>query len=539
MPSFGERIRLSVKDTVMVILGPADVITVGSKATEFDEPLAYPTDSRAIIIPSQGVALFDDVLYTLQFFSSHPCDVTLGGRSMHLVWLRVGDHYMASTHYQFHQVGWTDWRVLGSGMRIKILSRKMDYETDYSTMVHELENEVRGLTAKLISTVVSPMTLTEQHLDLWSYWLAVLKHVWTEMSRDVLAAWRRLPPHLKSEERLAFVERLPRPRSVDLSAYARTGSMRVVTEVRVWERMTLERQYILQLLNDMLRRLQRIFARVPLIRDSQQFADIGHDLARLLRRLLVDSGLERMTGMPKVPTSPLAQAHPALRKVVHWHRILQMGLFPDGGEYFVGPKDINLLYEYWCYLTIVRIVVGESGGTLKVPPVASVKPDDIILPSGADYATEVQLPDGGIVQILYERRFQGLPTVAQQPDHVVRVRGRNLLLVFDAKYRFELNDRLLARYGADGPIPPIDTINGMHQYHDAIVSAVGSYERIVNRAIVLFPLPNEYYDGWINHRFFQSIRTIGVGALPLLPGGSDTYVRQEIRRVLRRTEGNT
>lgn len=528
----GELIRVSVADAVMVILGPTEIATVGSTANRVGEPFAYPIDSRATITPSHGIALFDDVAYTLQFSAARPCEVSLGGRPINLAWVAVGDRYMASARHQYHQVGWTDWRIAGSGMRIKILSRKMDYETDYRTMVYELEHKVRGLTAKLISNVVNPMFLTEQHMDLWSYWLAVLENVWDEMSRDILAAWRSLPPHLVVEERSAFLERLPRPRGSDLRTYARSGNPRIATKVRVWEPLTLERQYILRLVSDTLRRMERVFERVPAVKDQRRLVDISHDVAQLLRRLLVESGVERIVGIPKVPTSPLAQAHPAFRRVVHWHRILQMGLFPDGDGYFVGQKDINLLYEYWCYLTIVQLIVDVSGGTLKVPPVASVKPDDIVLPSGAEYATEVRLPDGGTVQILYERQFQGLPTVTQQPDHVVRVRGRNSLVVFDAKYRFELNDRLLTHYGVGGPIPPIDTINGMHQYHDAIVTTVAPYERIVNRAIVLFPLPNEHYDEWLTHRFYQSIQTVGVGALPLLPGGPDRYVRQEIRSVL-------
>ena len=240
--------------------------------------------------------------------------------------------------------------------------------------------------------------------------------------------------------------------------------------------------------------------------------------------------MERVLGEPQIPVSPMAESHSALRRVVRGHRLLQMGLFPDAGSYLVGPKDISLLYEYWCYLTIVRLVVEESHGELKVSPVVSSNPVDILLSSGKDHAAEVKLAGGRTIEILYERQFHSLPTVTQKPDHVVQLKGMDTLVVFDAKYRFELDDRTIDYYGKGSPIPPVSTINGMHQYHDAIVMRHAPHQRLVDRAIVLFPLPNGYVDTWDQHRFYKSIDSVGVGALPLLPGGTDIFLRKEIRR---------
>jgi len=58
----------------------------------------------------------------------------------------------------------------------------------------------------------------------------------------------------------------------------------------------------------------------------------------------------------------------------------------------------------------------------------------------------------------------------------------------------------------------------MHQYHDAIVRIYPPYDQLVNRAIVLFPLPREFISRWREHRFYRSIESVGVGAIPLLPG---------------------
>lgn len=529
MPRSGELLRVKVLDAVMVILGPK-VPIIGRETPPAGISYSYPvgTDSQVDIMGSGF--LFDDVTYTIQISASTAVEVMHANRPMDLTWVRHTTHHLATTTWQFHQVGWTEIRLGTGGVRVKILSRKMDYETDYQMMVQDLENQVRGLTAKLISSVLSPMMVTEQPFDLWSYWLAILKQLWIDLAHDLVYAWHTLPPHLRTETASVFIDRQRKIAPRDLRRYMATGNTRIATGVRRWDGLTPERLYLLQLLQYLHRRLQRVFQKVPHLAQEQSLVTIAQEAARLLRNLRTEVGVERVVGEPQIPVSPMAESHSALRRVVRGHRLLQMGLFPDAGSYLVGPKDISLLYEYWCYLTIVRLVVEESHGELKVSPVVSSNPVDILLSSGKDHAAEVKLAGGRTIEILYERQFQSLPTVTQKPDHVVQLKGMDTLVVFDAKYRFELDDRAIDYYGKGSPIPPVSTINGMHQYHDAIVMRHAPHQRLVDRAIVLFPLPNAYVDTWDQHRFFKSIESVGVGALPLLPGGTDIFLRREIRR---------
>lgn len=530
----GEILRVQVHEAVLVILGPT-VSTIGAYSPGIG-PSAYPIsqDSR-ISIEGDGF-LVDDVLYTIQLSAPTPLAVTRGHQPLDLFWVRHDTHYIATTTLQFRQVGWTEFRMGDGGLRLKIQSRKMDYETDYQRMVRDLENQVRGLTAKLISSVLNPMAVTQEPFDLWSYWLALLEQLWSDLSRDVAVAWRTLAPHLRTETITVFMDRQRKVDAHDLRTSMQRGHTRIPSRVRQWDVVTPERVYLLQLLQYLHQRLQRIFHRVSDVDLDGRLAGIDRQVTQLFRKFAQETGTERVVGEPQIPTSPVAESHPALRRVVHWHRLLRMGLFPDGDSYLVGPKDISLLYEYWCYLTIVRMVLEESQGELKVSPVASVNPVDILLSSGKDNAAEIRLPTGRCIQVLYERQFQGLPTVTQQPDHVVQLQGMDSLVVFDAKYRFELEERVLENYGKGTPIPPVDTINGMHQYHDAIVMRDTPYRRLVDRAIVLFPLPNQYVGIWPQHRFYKSINAVGVGALPLLPGGEDMLLRQEIRRYVEAIE---
>ncbi len=534
MPRSGELLRIATPGAVLALLGPLSVPRYGVTADDVGRQQEFAIGGATVERPTVNMGFFDDVPYTLQVSALEPMEVTQNYRPLDLTWVHHGALYMATTTVQFRQVGWTEFRMGQDGVRIHIQSRKMDYESDYREMIRDLENQVRGLTAKLVSDGLEGMvSAPDGPTDLWSYWLSVLEVIWERLARDATQAWKTLPMRLTIEERRTYLDLLKAPKHRDIGAYSRTGDSRISSLVRVWNPLIVERLYILQLLYDIHRRLDRVMARAPELKDNVRLNLIMHDVSILARRLSTEVGMERVTGSPRVPSSPLGQSHPALRQVIAWHRLLQSGLFPNGDRFFVGIKDLHLLYEYWCYLTIVRMVVEESRGTLKVYPVVSADPMDIVLSSGSKNSAQVQLPNGETVFIRYERQFSGLPTIAQKPDHVVELTGLGPMLIFDAKYRFEINHDYIAHYGHGDPIPPVDTINGMHQYHDAIVRIHPPYERLVNRAIVLFPLPRGFISSWRQHRFYQSIESVGVGALPLLPGGDDAYVRDEIRRYLK------
>ncbi|NMP23772.1 DUF2357 domain-containing protein [Sulfobacillus harzensis] len=522
-------LRVKTPTAQFVILGPIVQALEGVVATGGSQS-AYPVH-EATIEPVDGTQLYDDVPYQMQITAASPTLITRGGRVMNVQWVSHSSTWVATVDLQFRQVGWVELCVGSHGVRVRVLSRKLDFDSDYRTMVDDLENQIRGLTARLISHVVYPMGLSDEAQDLWSYWLALMEKLWADLSHDLLHAWETLPPYLMRQEYVMELGRLKQHRPRDIRNLIR-GKSRALVNLRRWESLTPERIYLLQLVSDVQTRLQRIQSSTSEVTTHVRLKAIVEQSRQLSRRLLAEAGLERAMGLPKIPHSPLAQSHPALGRVVRWHRLLQRGLFPNGESYFVGPKNVSLLYEYWCYLTIVRLVADESGGTLVVKPMASVNPRDIALGAGRGAAAQIDLRDGRSIHILYQGLFRGLPTVAQQPDHVVQIKGLGALTVFDAKYRFELDETVQRSYGQGIPIPPVDTINNMHQYHDAIVVTHPPYRRLVDRAIVLFPLPRHYSRDWREHRFYKSIEAVGVGALPLVPGGSEEYLREEIRRYL-------
>ena len=103
-----------------------------------------------------------------------------------------------------------------------------------------------------------------------------------------------------------------------------------------------------------------------------------------------------------------------------------------------------------------------------------------------------------------------------RPDVVVdsqHPRGEHKIHAFDAKYRREA-----APSGTW--LPLAEDIDRMHAYRDAIGQLTpNAFTRILQSAIVLYPAPLD--TRYHTHPFYKSL-SHGVGALPLLPGDSQT-----------------
>jgi hypothetical protein len=120
--------------------------------------------------------------------------------------------------------------------------------------------------------------------------------------------------------------------------------------------------------------------------------------------------------------------------------------------------------------------------------------------------------------VSYNRVFPG-QTGDQKPDIVIRVREQtqpDVVIVLDAKYRVDATAEFRARYGAPGP--PIEAINALHRYRDAIVTKDPGPVRPVVRCAALFPLTIEETTAFEQESdLYASLSRLGIGALPFLP----------------------
>jgi hypothetical protein len=134
-------------------------------------------------------------------------------------------------------------------------------------------------------------------------------------------------------------------------------------------------------------------------------------------------------------------------------------------------------------------------------------------------------------------------TTTQRPDIVLRLTKRQkdiqYTFLFDAKYR-------IADGKKDGQdVPPVDAIDQMHRYRDAIYyvdQANGKPKREIIGGYVLFP-GNYTKEEYEQSYYHQSAEKVGIGAFPLRPSvqgdllvepnNSEQALREQIEAWLR------
>lgn len=183
----------------------------------------------------------------------------------------------------------------------------------------------------------------------------------------------------------------------------------------------------------------------------------------------------------------------------------------DVWERLLDLKDSALLYEIWCFFEVKRVldsVLGEP----RDGEITTHDDESRIVP----WSARVDYDD---CELVYNRTYSmgsGSYSVTLRPDIVVRRREGDATrsLVLDAKLKFD-GARLIEMANGD-PDDWSRTVNRadiykMHTYRDAIREAVGAYVLYPGNLSVRYPAVN-------------AAKVDGVGAVPLIPGGSRKHL---------------
>ena len=216
---------------------------------------------------------------------------------------------------------------------------------------------------------------------------------------------------------------------------------------------------------------------------------------------------------------------------------LRKGLRIDGGCLQVSIKDISELYEYWCYLTVLRLL-SKRAVTLDLSDLFSVRQSGLRIRLAQGRATHqvVEWADGRKVHVRYNPSYATSPAdaapftilVPQRPDIMVSLDEPGWPqqhLILDAKYRLDATNDYVKRFRSPGP--PLDAINAMHRYRDAILEA-DNYQplsslprRYVVQAVAVFPYRSTQVAPFDQSLLWRGLERIGVGAIPLLPSHTE------------------
>ncbi len=448
---------------------------------------------------------------------------------------------------------------------VEIFPSKLDYTTDYEALLADVQDILTALVLEYLQSTFHLGLATQSKTPTRLEWIILLSHVLEKLERGL--RYIEQHPHRSLTNKIAMdkAHSVQKVSSILLKAiiqgkgsgsYIDTRSgVKIRVKLPTWcPRSTLDtpehRWFATQLA-----RIRKRLAEIH--REEKRQASEGNENDKKKKIIKEISSLENRiaslqridpiksaTGSPPSGFASLTlQTAPGYKEAYRACLILLKGLRVYGGPVGLSIKEIHLLYEYWCYLSIIRLIADLLGKRIPVERLVAVERDGlkIRLKHGYQSIVSFENDDSRRIEVTYNPTFSKESSLLpQRPDIVLTFHHPDwppMRLILDAKYRINLSEDYINQFGSPGPPP--DAINVLHRYRDAILeesNSEGPRSERVKRSVIegtaLFPYVDKQ-DNFKSSRLWLSLERLGIGALPFLP--SETrYVEEWLMKVLKR-----
>jgi hypothetical protein len=457
------------------------------------------------------------------------------------------------------QVGLTDFSLWVAGERevdftVEVFPTKLDYKNDYDQLLAEIQEILTGLALEYLSSTYRLGFSRSLERTTELEWLILLEHIIETLERAVIQVSRQPRWGTQREPVRVRVEKVRRPDGAMRRAILRAGGResvlldgRLIAQGRIDERRarltldTQEHRWLAAQLSTIRRRLTAV-RKLEMKRErTLRTVRVTSRLDRLEQRMVRLGRLEPISAATQAPAQGFVSLQllstPGYREAYRDCMILSQGLSLTGDAVKLSLKNLNVLYEYWCYLTLLRVISKETGRPIQPSQVLALEQQGlrVTLQKGREQTVEFSVSSDCKVTATYNPRFSGKWfLLSQQPDYMITVENSGwprLSLVLDAKYRVDATPEYTQQFGAPGP--PEDALNVLHRYRDAILEQKSELPlRRVIQSVALFPYHEMPTGSFEKSRLWRALDHLGVGAIPLLPGGTE-YLSHWVRRMLR------
>ena len=451
-----------------------------------------------------------------------------------------------------NEIGYSIFEIRVNGrteitIEIEVFPTKLDYKKDYEIMLQQVTDEVHELAFDFLKKTFQNVGLgNSKGITLTTFW-TLITHIFDKMMIATRVITEKAHHELVRTAEIMQTYKIRRASAQTINwmnSHPQSAVRNIEGKIRFEKALgvkklitfnTIENQFVKFILESILTRLnefKKIYSKEGYSRDIDVEV-LNHILCMQIkiRKLLKYSFLNEVSSLKYTQSMSLVFAMaPGYRELYKCYLILNKGLSLHGDIFRISMKDTALLYEYWCFIMLNKILReskdGAGNNKYQVKKLDILKVDynglTVVLKKGC--CSEVKylnLRTNEIISLKYNPSMSNLPTVAQKPDNVLslerkeRNSEKKFEYVFDAKYRINLalpGTEYARDYKTPGP--ELDTINAMHRYRDAIVFNAGSsekvnYERKMFGAYVLFPYDNG--EAFKNHNLYKSIETRNIG----------------------------
>lgn len=429
---------------------------------------------------------------------------------------------------------------------VEVFPSKLDYATDFQELLRDLDSTARGLALDFLTSTFHLGGLRSDREPRDIEWAHQLRNVVGTIQRGVHYINEHPIHSLSREEKLLRAEQVRRPSPSLVTSIARgrgagelipVGGARVREFVRASQALevvdTPEHRWIaaclrairaraIDLAEDIGRDLlnEKLAARRSAERIRAAVTEL-RSVAEVVEQLLSLRVFAGVGGAKEWSFSSLTlQSAPGYQEVSRAIVALRSAIGMGAGETEFSTKQVSELYELWCYVRLVGLVLECSGATVTANDVVKVDTSGFRVRLRRGERSTVRISVGArTLELTYNETFPGI-TGDQRPDILFRFRTPGLpdvIVIFDAKYRLDASPEYVATFSQAGP--PVEAINALHRYRDAIV--LGESEAPVGRPVVkgvaLFPL-NSDEEAFTSHKLYRGLSVLGVGAIPFMPG---------------------
>lgn len=531
-------------------------------AMNADEMMYFHVDGKA-----ESVSVFDAELQRLDEWNEHP-PIFFENRSYQLVVVpknnkqlsfyhehpgfrkQVSSIQMGSLHVLMgnlsfpNEVGNTTFEIKDNQdtlltVTFEVFPSKLDYKDDYRALLDEVNDEIYNLAFHLLKRTYLGASAIYSTNPSKSEFYRILNDSFERFMKSI-SHIKRQPHHtLMTRHQLVRGEKIRKLDSVGMNYLRKRPHLlqgensiptKGITAYKEVSYDTLENRFVKWMIQRVVHKIDDLLkALEPKSRYTRGVTD--EDLLERVKNMkyrmkneLNDPFWRAIGKLDRSVFSLVIQMAAGYRDAYQIFLMLSRGLTLRGQIFKMSVKDVARLYEYWTYLKLGQILSKKY-----IPlhqDVIQVKQDGlyVTLDESKTAKRTFKHPETDeVIELYFQKRNGGLPTVTQKPDTMLAIekKGKSYQYqyIFDAKYRIDFaeSSHYKRKYGAPGPME--EDINTMHRYRDAlVVEQEGPFERTAYGAYVLFPWNQE--EAYENHPFYKSIEKVNIGGFPFLPNAT-------------------
>ncbi|MCW3071340.1 MAG: hypothetical protein JWO44_1230 [Bacteroidetes bacterium] len=435
----------------------------------------------------------------------------------------------------------------------EVFPQKMDYSSDYKTMMADISSIIQNLALDSLKDTYRKSRAKLSGHTIQHEWWGILDVLFEQLVIH-LGVIKRQPVHeIRSQEKVLPVEKIRQAskRNTDWLRKNARYSNKTGKGLKVGDRYfthslsgkkyvtynTYENRFVAWAVKNIIVQLGNYYEHISKNSGNKDFSDLLSRMKKYqgkLQGILHQDPFNEAGEFEKRSHFSASLTRGAgYRDFMHVYLMLARGLEITNNDIFkIGQKNISTLYEYWCFLMLVKLLKEQNGNAVDFQDLIKVRSGKyrVVLKKGEASKVRFKKSVTGESTTIYfnkEFRSDGLKifTFNQRPDYSIKFNKNGFekpfWYLFDAKYRFEEN-RSRASESKNNFNVPQDAIGQLHRYRDAILHtqpASSTYRSAMKNlgGVILYPypLPEEAFK---SNDYYKSISEVNIGAMPFLPG---------------------